>query len=254
MSVTDRKAWERAQREERIMPAAAIREVVDSRAAEIEAETGRKVRGKARAALRDEVVIDMLPRAFTRNSHLFAYIDPMAGWLVIDTSSAKRAEEFTSVLRQTLQTLPVEPPSTVSIPSAILTAWLRTGQLPAGFSLSDECDLRDPDEAGGIIRARRQDLASKEISVHLDAGKQVTRLALEFEDRLSFVLDENLVVRRLKFLDVVQEEAASTDADTAAARFDSDFAIMAMELSRLLPRLLGGFGGESSKEGERDAA
>lgn len=243
-----------ARREERIMPAAAVREVVDSRAAEIEAETGRKVRGKARAALRDEVIIDMLPRAFTRSSRTFAYIDPKAGWLLIDTSSPNRAEEFTQLLRQALDTLPVEPPSVTSMPSSVLTAWLQTGKLPEGFTLRDECDLHDPDEDGGIIRARRQDLSTDEIGVHLAAGKQVSRLAVEFEDRLSFVLDDNLILRRLKFLDLVQEEAAQADADSPAAQFDSDFAIMSLELSRLLPQLMTAFGGERPKEAARNAA
>lgn len=242
------------RREERIMPAAAVREVVDSRAADIEAETGRRLRGKARAALRDEVVVDMLPRAFTRNSRLYGYIDPNNGWLIIDTSSQRQAEEFTLHLRQVLESLPVEPPAVSSIPTSILTAWLQSGRLPEGFALKDECDLRDPDEDGGVIRARKQDLSSNEIRVHLDAGKQVTRLAVEFEERLSFVLDENLIVRRLKFLDLVKEEADLAEPDSQAAQFDSDFAIMTLELSRLLPSLMNAFGGERAPEGARNAA
>ena len=246
-----------ARREERILPAAAVREGVEARAGEIEEKSGRKVRGKARTSLRDEVIMEMLPRAFTRNSRTYAYIDPAGGWLVIDAGSPRRAEEFTALLRQSLDSLPVEPPPLTSMPAAILTAWLQSGRLPAGFTLGEECDLRDPGEDGGIVRVRRHDLGTGEIAGHLEAGKQVSRLALGFEERLSFVVDENLAVRRLKFLDVVQEEAALEEAESAAELFDSDFSIMTLELSRLLPRLVKALGGESDNttgSGKRDAA
>ena len=246
-----------ARREERILPAAAVREVVEARAGEMEEKSGRKVRGKARTALRDEVIMEMLPRAFTRTSRTYAYIDPAGGWLVIDASSPRKAEEFTTLLRQSLDSLPVEPPPLTSMPAAILTAWLQSGRLPAGFSLGEECDLRDPGEDGGIVRVRRHDLGAGEIAGHLEAGKQASRLALGFEERLSFVVDENLAVRRLKFLDVVQEEAALVETETAAELFDSDFSIMTLELSRLLPRLVRALGGEADSTtgtGKRDAA
>ncbi|RLA20836.1 MAG: recombination-associated protein RdgC, partial [Gammaproteobacteria bacterium] len=112
--------------------------------------------------------------------------------------------------------------------------------------VEDECELRSPEEAGGIIRCKRQDLAAPEIKNHLDTGKQVIKLAVSWSDRLSFIVDENLSIKRLKFLELIQDQVADTESDSAEEQFDVDFTIMSQELSAFLPRLLELFGGENS--------
>jgi len=241
------------RREERVVPAAAVRETLELRAKEIEEKTGRKIRGKARTELRDTVILEMLPRAFTRSRHTFAYIDPRDGWLVVDAATAAKAEEVTAALREALGTLPIAPLAVTESPGAVMTTWVATGKTPASFSIENECDLCEPGEGGAVIRVRKHDLDADEIRAHVEAGMRVTRLALGYDQRLRFVLDEQLNVKRLKFLDLIQEEAASVEVEDAAARFDSDFAIMSLELSRFLPVLVDAFGGESNAEA-RDAA
>lgn len=237
-----------ARKEEKVMPAAAVRDALDARVREIEQREGRPVRGRRRAEIKDDVVFEMLPRAFTRSGMTFAWVDPREGWLVVDAASPRKAEELIGLLRETLDTLPVVPLTVATAPPAVMTGWLTTGEIPGGFQVEDECDLLDPGEDRGTVRVRRQDLGSDEIRTHLDAGKLVTQLALTFEDRLSFVLDQRLTVKRLKFLDVVQEAAREVDAESAAERFDTDFAVMSLELARFLPRLVEAFGGEGRRE------
>ena len=231
------------RREERVLPAATVRETLDARIAEIETKTARKVRGKARTELKDEVIRDLLPRAFTRSRLTYAYVDSGAGWLVVDAASPTKAEEVTRVLRESIGSLPVRPVDVNDAPDAVMTGWLASGRLPDDFVLGEECDLAEPGEGGALVRLRRQDLGAGEIDAHLDAGKRVSRLALSFDDRLSFVVDDHLAIKRLRFLDVVQDEAASANAETAAERLDSDFAIMTLELARALPKLMDAFGG-----------
>ncbi|MCU0937196.1 MAG: recombination-associated protein RdgC [Gammaproteobacteria bacterium] len=237
-----------ARKEEKVMPAAAVRDAVDARAREIEQREGRPVRGRRRGEIKDDVVFEMLPRAFTRSGTTFAWIDPGEGWLVVDAASPRKAEELLSLLRETLDTLPVVPLTVATAPPAVMTGWLTTGEIPAGLQVEDECDLLDPGEDRGTVRVRRQDLGSDEIRTHLDAGKLVTQLSLTFEDRLSFVLDQRLTLKRLKFLDMIQEAAREVDAESAAERFDADFAVMTLELARFLPRLVDAFGGEARRE------
>ncbi len=238
-----------ARTEQKILPAAAVNEVVASRAQEIEDKEGRKVRGKERANLKDEVLMDMMPRAFTKSSRTFAYIDAKGGWLVVDAGSPNKAEEITGLLRETIGTLPIVPLTLANAPSAVMTGWLTNGGEPEDLNIEDECELRDPGEDGGIIRARKHDLASDEIRVHLDAGKIVTKLALTFDERMSFIIDETGAVKRVKFLDVVQDDAGDRDAESGAEAFDGDFAIMTLELNRFFPRLIDAFGGEAEIEG-----
>jgi recombination associated protein RdgC len=239
-----------ARKEEKVMPAAAVRDAVEARLRDIEAREGRRPGGRRRAEIKDEVIFDMLPRAFTRSSASHAYLDPREGWLVVDAGSARKAEEMTGLLRDTLGSLSVVPLGVARAPVQVMTDWLTTGDIPPGFQVEDECDLLDPGEQRGTVRVRKQDLGSDEIRAHLDAGKVVTRLALTFDDRLSFALDQRLTVKRLRFLDLVQEAAREVDAESAPERFDADFAVMTLELARFLPRLVEAFGGEALK-GER---
>lgn len=231
------------QKEEKILPAAVIAEVVGQRVAEIEETQGRTVRRKERDAIRDEVLQDLLPRAFSFSRKTYGYIDPRGGWLVVDSPSARKTDEFVSLLRQVVGSLPVIPLATRDRPAAVLTSWLRESGLPPGITLESECELRSPDEDGGVVRCRRHDLGAPEIQNHLAAGKEVVKLALSWNDRLSLILDEELSIKRLRFLDLVQEEAAEVETDDWAARFDADFAVMSLQLAEFLPRLLDLFGG-----------
>lgn len=236
-----------ARNEEKVLPQAVVREIVDERIEEIETEQMRRVPRKERMALRDEVLQDLLPKAFTRSSRIFAYIAPREGWLVVDASSVRKAEELLTLLRKGLGSLPATPLTVNTAPAAVMTGWLQGQGLPGDFVLGDECELRDPAQDGGIVRCRRQDLGGEEIRTHLQAGKQVARLAVAWNERLACILGEDLAVRRLRFLDVVQEEARQTEAGDAQARFDADFALMTLELSRFIPRLVEVFGGEQSR-------
>lgn len=230
------------RREERILPAAVVREQVEEKAEEIAAAEARPVGRKERQQIRDEVVTDLLPRAFTRSTHLYAYIDPAAGWVMVDSATAKRAEELLSVLRETLGSLRVRPWAVNQAPTAVLTRWLEDAPA-AGFELGDECELKEPVDKGGVMRGRRIDLASAEVRSHLDAGMQAAKLAVAWQDRIGCILCDDLGIRRLRFLDLVMQEAADVDAGDALARFDADFALMGMELARFIPAVVQAYGG-----------
>ena len=233
-----------ARKEEKILPAAAVRELVEARAGEIEEKEGREVRARERRELKETVLLEMIPRAFSKSHHQYAYIDSRNGWLVVDTATASRAEAFIDLLRECLGTLPVVPLQVAESPDAVMTEWLKESGVPAAIQIGDECELRDLMEDGAIVRVRREDLFSDEIRVHLEAGKRVMRLALTWEERVSFLLDEKFQLKRLRFQDAVLDEAGDVGAETVAERFDADFAIMTGEFSRFLPELITLFGGE----------
>ncbi len=233
-----------ARREEKLLPAAVVREVVGEKVVAIEQAQARKVRRKEREGIREEVLHDLLPRALSRSTYTYAYIAPREGWLVVDAASAAKAEDLVSLLRHSLGTLPTRQPAVCQSPPRVLTGWLDGKLSPKGFVIEDQCELRDPGEQGGVVRCAHQDLAGDEIHAHLKAGKQVTRLAFAWEERISCVLSDKLEIKRLRFLDLIQEAAREVETDDAIVRFDTDFALMTLELSRFIPALLNLFGGE----------
>jgi len=233
------------RKEEKLLPASVIKELVDEKAEMIEAEQHRKVRRKEKDELKEEVTLEMLPRAFSKNRRCYAYLAPADGVLIVDAGSSKQAEDLASTLRKSLGSLPVRPPAVEQAPAFTFTGWLNESiDLPASIELGTECELKDTSEDGGVVRCKGLDLQGDEIRSHLDAGMQVTKLSVTWDDNLSFVLDEELGIRRLKFGDTLQEKLDDVDADDATARFDAAFSLMTLELARLIPGLLEALGGE----------
>ena len=233
------------RKEEKILPGPVVKEAVEERAEAIELEQGRKVRRKEKDELKEQVMLEMLPQAFSRNRRCFAYLAPQDGVLVVDAGSAKQAEDLASTLRKSLGSLPVRPPAVEQSPAFTFTGWLNESiDHPANITLGSECELKDPSEDGGVVRCKGLDLKADEIRNHLEAGMQVTKLALTWDDNVSFVLDEELGIRRLKFGETLQEQLDDVDVDDALAKFDAAFTIMTLELSRLIPGLLEALGGE----------
>lgn len=229
--------------EERILPPIAVNQALAERIALIEDEQQRSVRRREKVELREQLVQELLPRALTRSRFSYGYFDTQAGWLMVDSASPRGVEEFTSTLRETLDTLPLAAPRVQHSVSGTMSAWLQEGIAPLDFTFGASCELREAGDAGGVVRCRGQDVCSDEIRAHLDAGKQVSRLALIWRERIAFILDENLVIRRLQFLDVVREEINQDDTPCAAALFDAEFALMSGELAQLIPAVLALFGG-----------
>lgn len=233
------------KREEKLLPATVVREQVADRVSEIEREEARKVYRKERLQLKDEVVQDCLPRAFSRSSLVYAYIDTRNNWLFVDSASSGRAEELVSLLRECIGTLPLLLPQVNNSPAAAMTGWLLHRSLPADFVLQTDCEMRDLGEDGGVVRCRGVELAGEEVDIHLQAGKQVVRLALEWDEKLTLVLSEDLVLRRLRFADeLVAENDDIAEADPKA-RLDADFVLMSDVVSELQERVMALFGGEA---------
>jgi recombination associated protein RdgC len=232
-----------ARKDEKLLPASVVNEVLLEKVEEIEARQGRKVYRKEKLQLKDDVTASLLPRAFCRSRRLFAYLAPREDLLVINTSSAGQAEELIAALREALGSMPVVPVDVQHAPSAVMTAWLKAQQADQQFVINQDCELFNPLEDGNVIRFTGQDLYADETHVHLAAGKQVKKLGVVWNNSLSCVIANDLTITRVKFEDMVLEKAQESDAESAAQQFDQDFAVMTLELSGFFKSLLAAFGG-----------
>lgn len=229
------------RKQQKILPGAAVAEALEEKIAEIEKEQARKVMRKERKELKEEISLSLLPRAFTRSSRTYAYIDRAAGWLLVNSGSRNRAEELLTQLRTDVGSLPVTPAQLRGTPITIMSDWLRSGSLPPNFSLGQQCELRDSQESSNIVRVRGQDLRSEEVLQHLEAGKEVVKVELLWNEAVDCVLSEDLIVRRLRFADALREQIESVGDERA--QFDQEFAVMTLETGKFLRELVAAFGG-----------
>lgn len=232
-----------SQRQEKVLPAAVVNEALEEKVLTLREQEDRKPSRKERVDMKEELIFEMLPRAFARSRKQYAYIDPANGWLIVDGASHKRAEELIVLLRECLGSMPVIPVAAKNTAHHTMTHWLKT-TAPASFELGGECELIDAADETAVIRCKNQDLASKEILNHIDSGMLVSKLALNWSESLDFMVDDQLTIKRLRFSDLILEKAGDIYTDTAAEQFDVDFSIMSAELARFIPALLEAFGGE----------
>ncbi len=243
------------KRQDKLLPAAVVNEALEEKLVKIEQSEARKLPAKQRRSLKDEIVFSLLPQAFVRSSLQYAYISPRDALLVINAASARRAEDMIEELRGALGSLPIIPLASKNQPIDVMTRWLASARPAPGFELGEECELRDNADISCVIRCKNQDLTTAEIGGHLKAGMHVSKLALSWQDRIEFLLDEKLVVKRLRFSDLVQEQASEIEADDVATRFDVDFSIMTLELRAFFKALVDALGGEDlSRAAGADAA
>ena len=233
--------------EQRLLPSSVVNEEVKERAELMEAEQGYAPGRKQLKELRERITDELMPRAFTRRRSTFVWIDPQNGWFCVDASSPGKAEEVIEHLRQCLDEFPLTMLHTQVSPTSAMADWLAGGDAPAGFTIDRDCELKAVGEEKAAVRYVRHPLDGDEIAgeikAHLASGKLPTKLALTWDDRISFVLSEKLEIKRLAFLDLLKEQAEKT-AEHADEQFDADFVLMTGEFARFLPQVIAALGGE----------
>ena len=237
----DGARWLTVGGEDKLLPGAVVNDLLQKKLAAIEEKEGRKPGGRTRKRIKDELITELLPRAFVRPVRTDALVDTQLGVIAIDTSSRKNAEGVVSEVRHALGSFPALPVNAEVAPRTILTGWIAGDPLPDGLVLGDECELRDPADSGAVVKIQHMELVGEEINKHLEAGKQVTRLALILDDHVSFVIGEDLIVRKFKLLDGAVDQLEASDTDDIAAELDARFALMAGEFKRLFAVLENAF-------------
>jgi recombination associated protein RdgC len=231
--------------EQKLLPSTIINRFAKERVADIEAQQGYKVGRKEMKYLKEAITEELLPRAFALQRSTYAWLDTVNGYLVVDAASSAKTEELLELLNKTLDDLPFKPLHTTISPVAAMTDWLASNHAPAGFTIDRELELRATGESKATIRYANHALEGDEILKHIAAGKRVTRLGLTWNDRISFVLTEQMQIKRIEFLDIIKEES-SKQADDADELFELDFTLMTGELAKMIADLTAALGGEPS--------
>lgn len=229
--------------ESKAVPGSVIKRRLEERVAHIEATEGRKPGRKESRDLRDELVHELLPMAFAKTSNVMAWLDLNTHRLVLDTGSQGKADEVVSALVKAFDGLSLSMVNTQVAPQAAMTQWL-TGTLdewPAHFAPGREVELKSGDEMNSVVKFTRHHLEDEEMRRHIDQGKLPTKLALDWDGRVSFVLTEGTQLRKIAFLDGVFEDNASAEDKGG---FDADVAIATGELGALITDLIAALGGE----------
>ncbi len=230
------------KKEDKVLPSTVIRDILDEKIQQIQEAEARTVGRKEKQELKDIVTDDLLPRAFTRSSKVEAILDRKHQFLFINQSNSNKAENILSKLRQALGGLEARLPNTKQSPSVLMTEWLGQKHGLGGFELGSDCELKGAGDAAPVVRVSNQDLTADEVTQHLDTGKVVTQMGLNWRDQICFVLTQDFTIKRIQYLDVIQEEAANHGDDAASLLMASQI-LMCEALGTMLTELISHLGG-----------
>lgn len=238
----DNKVLLMAKREEKILPVDVINRELNIRIAALEEKEQRKLKKTERLSLRDDVVALLISQAFSKFKSTALFIDLKTNLIYVDSASSNRAEDVLALLRKTLGSLPVVPLAFKNEPAVVMSRWIADESAPEWLIVKEDLELRSKVD-DGVIKCKNNDLAQEEILTLADRGF-VTKLALEWENNLLFVLNDDCTLKRLKFADQISEKNDDILKEDVAQRFDADFILMTATLSELVKNLINEFGGE----------
>ncbi|OYW30642.1 MAG: recombination-associated protein RdgC [Methyloversatilis sp. 12-65-5] len=231
--------------EKKLLPASVINQFAKARAQDIEERQGYKPGRKEMREIKDAVTNELLPRAFAIARDTRVWIDPVRDLIVVDAAASAKSDEVMQLLNESLENLGARPLQTALSPVSAMTSWLASDEAPAGFTVDQDTELRSSTQSKATVRYTRHALEAEDLRRHIEAGKQCTRLAMTWAERVSFTLTETLTLKRIAPLDVLTEKEDGSGDD--AERFDTDFALMTGELGRLIDQLIETLGGKDAR-------
>jgi recombination associated protein RdgC len=232
--------------EQKLLPASIIRQEAQERADKIARNQAHPVGRKQMRDIREAVSNEFMPRALARRRIQHGWIDDINGWLAVDAAGDPAAEQFMEALRRADDNLTAPRLETQRSPAAAMAEWLLKGDVPGPFTIDQDLELRAADASKASVRYSRHNLDGREIRDHISGGKTVVRLALTWHDKISFVLTEQLHIKRVTFLDILNRETDGNIEDEQE-QFAIDFALVTGELALMLADLVKVLGGEKEK-------
>ncbi len=202
------------QTETKILPASVVKRRVDEKVADVERSECRRVGRQERWEIADTVRLE------------------------IDTASKARADELVCKIIETSE-INVRRFETADRPELAMQRWLSV-DVPDEITIDDECDLVGHSEGRPTVKYQRHALDGEDIRMHLSLGKVPTRMAITCKGRASFVLTDDICIKRFS---LVNAPDAPIDGQTDEERFDADAALYASEIACVIDWIESALGG-----------
>lgn len=228
--------------QEKNVPASAVKAEYQ-KLVQIQDQNGKKLSRDEKAILKEQIRSGMLPRAFSKNNEIWAYIDNKNKILAINTTSRKNADGLANTVKILLGNISVHPLLPQHDVSSRMTFWLSENQSPKPFSSGLKCIIFDGD---GSIHYKKRSLEDNNLRDYLQDDLKVIEMEFNYKDRVTFSLVEDFMIKDFIIHDAV---LASMDSSKTKPldKLSAEISLMSREVGQMSSDLLSALGGESSQ-------
>ena len=230
----------RLRSQSRVLPAAVVNEELEVRIEEFRKRMQETPNPREKRRLKAEARDELMPKAMLKSDRIWGYVDLKEKVLGIDTALDSVAERFLRRMQASLDGINIRPLQFMK-PVDELLSGIFFDDAPRQFSLGRECRMQDLGDAASKVRWTDFDLSDKSIRDHVANGMRLTHLSIVYDNMMKFVMDENGVLTKLKFVGMDDD---TDDHKEPLARQDAEFVLITGTLRNLLGDLkkqLGGF-------------
>lgn len=220
--------------ETKVIPSSALRRAIKAEADNLEKVQGFKPGRKQLRDLKDKVLSELLAKAMTKLDETRVWIDAMNGYLAIDTTSAKKADEITAMLRDHLDgSLKISMPDGEISPASLMAKWLVSGKAGPKMGIGESAEMVSSDGKKATVKFARHDIVGcTEVTTHVEMGKTVSKLALTWNDAAEFTLTDKMQIKGIRYME--PESAEEAGEKDAAMLFEADFRLTTYALQGIV--------------------
>lgn len=220
--------------ESKIIPSSVIKKKTAERIEHLEQQFGRRVTRSEKLTAKDEIMVELLSVAFTKDLYTHVWINHQDQFIAIETSSFKGAEDILSLIRKELGQLSLTPLHTEKTVAPIFKEWVFNDSPPDNFFIMNDATLTDPIEGNGKIKLIDENLTADEVKSYLNDGREITSLSFSYQQRTAFTVNTDLVFSKINYSSEMLDENCDISPDDKSKRIESDFYLVANELTNLI--------------------
>ena len=227
--VSNEHIYFKLTKQERILPNSVINEQLQEKIDLIRQKESREVGRKERTRLKEDIQIQLLPKAFTKNTDFLGVFSLKDRRLILNCSSEKNADDITAILRQSLGSLAIKPWQSMMDVKQRLTQWI--DQRPNEFELLEEFELSGQADNSIKVKLKNLPLHIEQTNEFINDGLILSQLRVQWREKMELTIKDDATVKRIKFLDTINDDSDYMDEDS---KFATECLLHATEINLLL--------------------
>jgi len=187
----------------KVVPPAAVKMELNKKVKDFERKEGRSPARKEKNELKDEVMMEILPKALEVEKNMFMIIDIADKRMYVGAGTLKAGDDIAGAVVEDLG-ISVVPYTGSEDMVVSMTHWLMNDGVAddESFAIGGSCSMEGADEKKSKVKLSNVNLSSDECREHVAVGYKVVDIELYIPDTVSFTITKDTTIKKLAFDDM----------------------------------------------------